>query len=117
MKQIVAGLVAFMIIAIGAPAYAACPSAGSIVITAPDGIVGQVWIRAGAFSVQQQDVPPSGLEVGASDVSDVFDNPYHPDYRCGINTFAESLVIKTDVAAGDGRRQRLASGGDAINHL
>lgn len=51
MKRLVVALVALVVLASAAPALAACSSAGSIVVTAPDTVVGQVWIRAGSFSV------------------------------------------------------------------
>ena len=51
MKRLVVALFALAILASAAPAFAVCSSAGSIAVTASDTVVGQVWIRAGAFSV------------------------------------------------------------------
>lgn len=51
MKRFVVVVLALVMLAAAAPAFAVCSSAGSIVVTAPDTVVGQVWIRAGAFSV------------------------------------------------------------------
>lgn len=51
MKRFVVVVFALALLAAAAPAFAVCSSAGSIVVTAPEIVVGQVWIRAGAFSV------------------------------------------------------------------
>src|SRR4051794_27420499 len=47
----------------------------------------------------------------------VFEDTHHPEHRCGINTFAERLVVKTHVAASDGNLQLLARLSDAVDGL
>src|SRR5438270_8021596 len=47
----------------------------------------------------------------------VFEDTHDSEHRRGVNAFAERLVIKTHVAAGDGDLQLLASLGDAVDGL
>ena len=51
-KRLVVGLLALVVIAFAAPAFAQCPGAGSLTISDATGVAIQAWINAfGAFSV------------------------------------------------------------------
>src|SRR5579863_3044672 len=47
----------------------------------------------------------------------VLENSHHSEHRRRIDSLAQSFVIKTDVATGDGDLQLFACFGDAINRL
>src|ERR1700690_2959343 len=49
--------------------------------------------------------------------ADVVENSNYTENRRRINSFAQSLVVEADVAAGNGNFEFLASLGDAVNRL
>src|SRR5580700_10240021 len=48
---------------------------------------------------------------------DVFEKTHYSDHRSRINSFAQSFIIETDIAACNRRIQFFAGFSDAVNHL
>ena len=58
---------------------------------------------------------PLALEVRGHGLGHVIENADDAEHRRGIDAFAARLVIERDVAAGDGRAERGAGLGDAVD--
>ena len=64
---------------------------------------------------EQEDGVAVVLEVRGNGLGDVVEDADDAEHRSGIDAFAAGLVVERDVAAGDGRIQRGASLGDAVD--
>src|ERR1019366_5803959 len=68
-----------------------------------------------AKTIEQDDAVAFFAEAHADGVRRVFEKAEDAENWRGINGLAERVIIKTDVAAGDGDLQRGAGFGDAVN--
>src|SRR5229473_8199795 len=69
----------------------------------------------GIRSVEEEDDVALVAEGDFQDARGVFENAEDADDRRGINGFAESFIVETDVAAGDGSAEGGAGFAEAID--
>src|SRR5205085_4201674 len=76
--------------------------------------VGDVsWFAAS----DQQDGPAAGSEIDSDGLVYVVQHTDNPEHRCGINAFAQSLVVKADISTCDRDFELLAGLSQSVDNL